>query len=192
MRPRSTRATGSRARGWAAVKSGMIQSLRWASLPSTLCEHTAAVAVKPEEQRGPVFNFALWRFPPCQWRVVNGRVGWARGADGEPRMQDRPVGGAAPCPDATKCKVKNRSALCDRSAGGAGLLPRQPQREHDTECRTATGLALNAQLTVQQPHVAARHAQPETGAAGPSRIGALHLPERIEDAIDLIGGNADA
>src|SRR5690606_13483931 len=44
-----------------------------------------------------------------------------------------------------------------------------------------------AQQTCEVP----RHTEPQPGAARVSRMRPLHLPERIEDALEVIGGDAD-
>src|SRR5690606_64162 len=67
-------------------------------------------------------------------------------------------------------------------------LPRQPHPEH----ASTPHLTLHLDLTTQRAGKVTANHQSEAGAAADSRVALVDLPEALEDAVEMLGGDSDS
>src|SRR5688572_33294275 len=64
-------------------------------------------------------------------------------------------------------------------------------RQAHLEGRPDASLAVDPHLDAERRGERARHAEPESRSAGATRMRLLHLPERVEDPLQILRSDAD-
>src|SRR3954454_18568661 len=88
------------------------------------------------------------------------------------------------------CSRSSKPASCAPHRNGKRLV--RLLRQRDGERTALLGRAFNSDVTTEQTRQGPAHTESESGTPDPARRSLLDLPERIEDPLQIFGGDSDA
>src|SRR6185295_10956241 len=137
-------------------------------------------------------TLSFMRMAICLRRYRLGRMRWANPIHAaRRRIQPRADEWECAWQNAAICRYASAGRRCTRCDVGLGRLLRR-RRQRDAYDRALAELAVDQQLPAMQGGQHLGERQAEAGAAAGLREDVLDLAERLKDARQIVGGDADA